>query len=166
MTEHIELLPCPFCGNRPNYSASIQDKYGGYCSIYCRICGAGVSGYDTKNSVLKAWNTRSSPVLEPLSDELLEQLSAETHKIYCEQYKKNFGKEYHTGGNYSKLDEPTKDYDRAFVRWAYAKFGKPKLRLPERKEIKSDLDKGSEEYEHGWNACLDAMSEMNKEERR
>ena len=47
----------------------------------------------------------------------IEALAAEVHGIYCVEYEKRFGKPYWTGADYSKLDEPTKDYDRAFVRW-------------------------------------------------
>lgn len=51
-----------------------------------------------------------------------EELAAEVHRVYCAQYEKNFGKPYRTGGDYSKLDESTKDYDRAFVRWHQEKI--------------------------------------------
>lgn len=47
----------------------------------------------------------------------IEKLSAEIHKVYCEEYKKRFGKEYFTGGDYSLLDEPTKNYDRNLAHW-------------------------------------------------
>lgn len=46
----------------------------------------------------------------------IERLSEAVHKSYCEQYKKNHGKEYWTKGNYSLLDEETKEFDRATVR--------------------------------------------------
>ena len=52
----------------------------------------------------------------------IEALSAETHKIYCEAYQKRHGKPYWTNGDYSKLDEETKEYDRHFVRWAITRF--------------------------------------------
>jgi Lar family restriction alleviation protein len=52
-----KLKPCPFCGKKPNYSASCQDGYTGRCSIYCS-CGASMNGYETKAEVLKTWNTR------------------------------------------------------------------------------------------------------------
>lgn len=52
----------------------------------------------------------------------IEALAAETHKIYCEAYEKRFGKPFWTNGDYSKLDEPTKEYDRHFVRWAIKRF--------------------------------------------
>jgi Lar family restriction alleviation protein len=60
MSNPEKLKPCPFCGSKPNYSASCYDKYKGYCSIYCPTCGAGMSGYESKNEVLIAWNRRAS----------------------------------------------------------------------------------------------------------
>lgn len=54
----------------------------------------------------------------------IETLSAEIHKQYCEAYKERFGVEYHTGGDYDKLDEATKNYDRALARWHLAKLEK------------------------------------------
>ena len=42
-----------------------------------------------------------------------DQLAAEVHGVYCEQYLKNFGKNYWTGGDYTKLNEATKAYDLA-----------------------------------------------------
>lgn len=47
----------------------------------------------------------------------IEEISAEIHKCYCRAYEKRFGKPYWTNGDYSKLDEPTKDYDREMARW-------------------------------------------------
>ena len=46
----------------------------------------------------------------------LEILSEKVHQVYCEQYEKDHGKPYWTNGDYSKLDEKTKEYDRAIVR--------------------------------------------------
>jgi hypothetical protein len=44
-----------------------------------------------------------------------EEISARVHQIYCEQYEKDNGKPYWTNGDYSKLDERTKQYDRNIV---------------------------------------------------
>lgn len=45
-------------------------------------------------------------------EELVEIISSEIHKCYCRVYERRFGKPYWTNGDYSKLDELTKDYDR------------------------------------------------------
>ncbi len=47
----------------------------------------------------------------------IEKLSEEIHKLYCEQYLKDHGKSYWTNGDYSKLDERTKEYDRNIARF-------------------------------------------------
>jgi len=51
-----------------------------------------------------------------------EKLSAEVHQVYCKAYEKRFGKPYWTGGDYTKLKEESKDYDRAFVAWHLSKI--------------------------------------------
>ena len=50
-----------------------------------------------------------------------EKLSAEIHKCYCRAYERRFGKAYWTGGDYSKLDEETKDYDREMADYLIAR---------------------------------------------
>ena len=42
----------------------------------------------------------------------IEKVSAEIHKCYCRVYKRRSGMPYWTNGDYSKLDESTKNYDR------------------------------------------------------
>ena len=46
----------------------------------------------------------------------MEMLAEEVHKDYCRDYEMRNGKPYWTGGDYSKLDEATKDIDRVTVR--------------------------------------------------
>lgn len=52
----------------------------------------------------------------------IEKLAEEVHKIYCAQYLKDHGKPYWTEGDYSKLDEKTKQYDRNIVLWHQEKL--------------------------------------------
>lgn len=53
----------------------------------------------------------------PILESEIETLSAEVHQLYCAQYLKDHGKKYWTGGDYSKLEERVKEYDRNIVRW-------------------------------------------------
>ena len=46
----------------------------------------------------------------------IEKISELVHKAYCKQYLIKIGKEYWTKGDYSLLDEETKEYDRVTVR--------------------------------------------------
>ena len=46
----------------------------------------------------------------------MEEVSEAVHKSYCKQYKIKHGKEYWTKGDYSLLDDETKEFDRATVR--------------------------------------------------
>ncbi|KKN74633.1 hypothetical protein LCGC14_0388350 [marine sediment metagenome] len=58
----------------------------------------------------------ASPPSVPITEDI-EELSEEIHKLYCDQYLKDHGKPYWTNGDYSKLDEKTKEYDRNIARF-------------------------------------------------
>lgn len=47
----------------------------------------------------------------------LETVSAEIHKLYCIQYEKDHSTPYWTEGDYSKLEERVKEYDRNIARF-------------------------------------------------
>lgn len=47
---------------------------------------------------------------------LLERCAEAVHKAYCDYHLKNKGVEYWTKGDYSLLDEPTKQIDRETVK--------------------------------------------------
>jgi len=47
---------------------------------------------------------------------LLEECAEAVHKSYWAYHLKNKGEEYWTKGDYSKLDEPTKQIDRETVK--------------------------------------------------
>ena len=49
-------------------------------------------------------------------ESIIEELSEAVHKAYCRQYEKKHSKPYWTNGDYSKLDEETKEFDRVTVR--------------------------------------------------
>lgn len=51
-----------------------------------------------------------------------ERLAAEIHQVYCDGYKKRFKEDYWTNGDYSLLDEATKEFDRNIVRWHLEKL--------------------------------------------
>ena len=51
------------------------------------------------------------------SQDRIEELSSEIHKLYCKQFLKEHNKQYWTEGNYLKLDEETKEYDRNIARF-------------------------------------------------
>ena len=70
-----------------------------------------IVGRETKQ--LEVENKQLREVLESPD---IEKISEAVHKSYCKQYKIKHSKEYWTGGNYSKLDEATKEFDRATVR--------------------------------------------------
>lgn len=50
----------------------------------------------------------------------IEKIAAAVHKSYCVQYEKKHGTAYWTNGDYNKLDEPTKEFDRVTVRTVLA----------------------------------------------
>ena len=53
MNNDIKLKPCPFCGGTKLYYFKGK-SYG----LECAHCGAGLSGYKTKEEAAEAWNTR------------------------------------------------------------------------------------------------------------
>lgn len=67
--------------------------------------------------------------MDKQANDEVERISAEIHKCYCRAYENTFGKPYWTNGDYSKLDEPTKDYDRIIARWHIANRATPLVAL-------------------------------------
>lgn len=63
--------------------------------------------------------------------ESMEELSERIHHLYCEQYEKDNGKPYWTNGDYSKLDERTKEYDRNIARFVITELTAQKARIRE-----------------------------------
>lgn len=51
-----------------------------------------------------------------MKKDLVEKLSKEVHKAYCQYCLDIKGKEYWTGGDYSKLSDSVKEADRYTVR--------------------------------------------------
>ena len=51
-----------------------------------------------------------------MDDRTLEILAARVHKAYCEEYERQNGQPHWTGGDYDKLDESAKEFDRVTVR--------------------------------------------------
>lgn len=47
---------------------------------------------------------------------IVEQLARIVHKAYCKEYERQKGEPYWTDGDYDKLDEATKEFDRVTVR--------------------------------------------------
>lgn len=54
------------------------------------------------------------------TEELLEKCAEAVHKAYCNYHLQNKGTEYWTKGDYSLLDEPTKQIDRETVKAVFA----------------------------------------------
>lgn len=51
-----------------------------------------------------------------LDPALMERCAAAVHRAYCANVLARTGEPYWTGGDYAKLDEQTKEIDRATVR--------------------------------------------------
>lgn len=51
-----------------------------------------------------------------LDEAELEVICAEVHKAYCDERIRQGKEPYWTGGDYNKLDETAKDYDRVTVK--------------------------------------------------
>lgn len=53
-----EPIYCPFCGN--DYP-EVTEEYSGGWGVYCDFCNASVTGYKSREAVVKQWNHRYSP---------------------------------------------------------------------------------------------------------
>jgi hypothetical protein len=83
MTDTVELLPCPFCGN--DGDGSIEDALHVICneydwraptwSVQCDRCTATMGYSDTKTEAVTAWNTRPGTVPKHVADGLAEALA-------------------------------------------------------------------------------------------
>ena len=78
--------------------------------------------------------------------EQIEKLSEEIHKLYCDQYLLDNKKPYWTNGDYSKLDERTKEYDRNIARWHLESLYNPPQDDKEEGLTKSDLEGLHKDY--------------------
>ena len=89
---------------------------------YCK--GTGQEQYDSMEEIYveKTKNLRTGQEPDDAAEFNIEKLSELVHKAYCKQYKKVNGKEYWTRGDYSCLDEQTKEYDRVIVRAILGEF--------------------------------------------
>ncbi len=65
--------------------------------------------------LLKVWPTGERTEQHVRPDEI-EKLATAVHKAYCENHKIRTGKDYWTRGDYNRLDDTTKEIDRATVR--------------------------------------------------
>ena len=87
-----------------------------------------------------AEQTRDDKAREVLKKELeIETIAEKVHIAYCEQYKKKKGKPYWTDGDYSKLDEATKEYDRVTVRTVLTALCREK-KIQEQVESRKQLE--------------------------
>ena len=46
----------------------------------------------------------------------MEKIAKAVHKAYCDEFERQKGYRYWTNGNYDKLPEETKEYDRVTIR--------------------------------------------------
>jgi len=71
---------------------------------------------DDKITTLRAERDALAERVEKLENPDIEALAAAVHRAYCENYEARKGEPYWTGGDYERLDDETKEIDRATVR--------------------------------------------------
>jgi hypothetical protein len=84
-----------------------------------------------------------------------EMICKKVHQVYCKYYKEIKGEEYWTKGDYNKLTEEGKEYDRQTVR---AVLEQLRELLPEEKYI----DLKGVDYMLGFNDCRRKILEVLK----
>lgn len=57
--------------------------------------------------------------------QFVETLASMVHKAYCKEYKRQKGKPYWTKGDYDKLDDNIKEFDRVTVHTVLNAIGQP-----------------------------------------
>lgn len=99
---------CELCKRFDDFKKNIE---AGTAETYCAnpSCPCHTNTYHS--NVIEAGETIVKP------QDWREALAEEVHKIYCALYFKDHGTPYWTEGDYSKLDERTKQYDRDIVDW-------------------------------------------------
>lgn len=101
------------------------------CCQECLIPEHDTTGEDYRGAVPDACSDEGCPCHQPRQE--WEELAAQVHHIYCVQYEKDRGTPYWTEGDYNKLDERTKQYDRNIVDWHL------KILASERKALLEEL---------------------------
>ena len=85
---------------------------------------------------------------QKLKSELMERLAEAVHRAYCKNYALRTGKEYWTKGDYSCLDEATKQIDRETVKAVLTAWNTRHYNLAESNYLKVLFD-GSRAHDSG-----------------
>ena len=96
----------------------------------------------------------------------IEDLAAQIHGIYCKYRKEVRGKPYWTGGDYSKLEEQTKEADRYMARFILerAEIAEGYAALEAKcAELKELLREGRDNLYIAWAARVDTAIAATKE---
>lgn len=69
----------------------------------------------------------------------IEKICEAVHKAYCSERIRQGKEPYWTNGDYSLLDEPTKEYDRATVKAVLKAFKEPQLGCATTEELLDEI---------------------------
>ena len=134
------LKPCPLCNGYAHLTTRLSD---GLYAIRCQTngCGLELEGFDMKEFIIKAWNTRTTPLLEPLEEEQLT-IFIEA-KVKLERIK-----------NCNLL-----------AKAICSTFGHPRVRFPEKKSSHIDYSITNEDdaFNAGYNEAISACSKSLRE---
>ena len=99
-----------------------------------------------------------------------EELSEKIHKVYCKYHLEVRGEEYWTKGDYSLLDEPTKDADRYMADFVNQEIAKAEKRGAEKfrdwaiSHILLAIKKDNLEYNRGLREARRILEELKESE--
>lgn len=91
-------------GEIREYLSMIREGFGILGDLFCRAWK-------------RLWRCEQRRVMsDNLEEKDIESLAELVHKAYCKEYERQHGGSYWTGGDYSRLSEDTKEFDRVTVR--------------------------------------------------
>jgi hypothetical protein len=137
MTNNTQLKPCPFCGTDDDIDPAGVLNGDGTTSPECMGCGATAPTIET-------WNCR---ITTPAED------------VRAVGEERGEGVDFGFDGRSVRVSQEA--YSIFLAREQMVKEQRPVV-LPERNNAKLNLDLEQCGYVDGWNACLDAVEELNK----
>ncbi len=101
-----------------------------------------------------------------MSEDRLEEISERIHKAYCKHYQQVKGESYWTGGDYSKLNEETKEYDRVIARLFISELERCRARIEQLETDLEEMHQSRKEIIAGGRSVLESWARERRHRKR